>query len=289
MTPPSAHLTAPATLPHRPHTGPNTGPHTGPGARGALRVHRRVAHLMGMPISLALRGRHAIDQRAKVAWAVALDNLEQVDRVFSTYRPDSHISRLNRGDISLDDCPSEVADVLALGEQARVESDGAFDVRHRDPHGNLVLDPSGVVKGWAVQRAARAFDPLPDTDFCLSAGGDMVCRVTDPDRPAWQIGIEDPHTSNRIVAVIPIRHGAVATSALTHRGAHIIDARTGQAPTGVASVTVIADDLTWADIDATAAFAHGHHALRWLTTRPARQGLVIWDNGTPEIYHTQSA
>ena len=47
-----------------------------------------------------------------------------------------------------------------------------------------MLDPSGVVKGWAVQRAARAFDALADTDVCLSAGGDMVCRVRVRDRAA---------------------------------------------------------------------------------------------------------
>jgi thiamine biosynthesis lipoprotein len=252
-------------------------------------VHREVEQVMGMPISLALRGRHAGDQRGRDAWARALAVLRGVDRVFSTYRPESFVSRLGRGEIDLDGCPPEVAAVLALGEQARVASDGAFDVRRRGPRGDLLLDPSGVVKGWAVERAARAFDHLPDTDVCLSAGGDMVCRVVDPDRPAWQVGIEDPRTGDRVVAVVPVRDGAVATSGLGRRGAHIVDARTGEVPTGVASVTVVADSLTWADIDATAAFAHGSDALRWLETRPGRQGVVVWEDGTPEVYRTEPA
>ncbi len=244
-----------------------------------LPVRRRVEHVMGMPISLALRGRHADDRYGEAAWARALATLHEADRVFSTYRPDSYVSRLDRGELTVADCPPEVAEVLALGELARVQSGGAFDVRRPDAGGRAVLDPSGVVKGWAVQRAAHAFDALADTDFCLSAGGDMVCRVTDPERPAWRIGIEDPHLPSRVVAVVPLRNGALATSALTHRGPHIVDARTGQVPTGVSSVTVVADDLTWADIDATAAFAHGADALRWLASRPGRRGVVVRSDG----------
>lgn len=237
---------------------------------------------MGMPISLALRGRHADDRYGDAAWARALATLHEADRVFSTYRPDSHVCRLDRGEVTVADCPPEVGEVLALGELARVQSGGAFDVRRPDATGRAVLDPSGVVKGWAVQRAAHAFDALADTDFCLSAGGDMVCRVTDRDRPEWRIGIEDPHDPSRLVAVVPLRNGALATSALTHRGAHIVDARTGDVPAGVSSVTVVADDLTWADIDATAAFARGSDALRWLGARDGRRGVVVWSDGRVE-------
>lgn len=249
-------------------------------------VHREVAHLMGMPISLALRGRHASDDRGACAWEQVLESLREVDRVFSTYRPDSYISRLGRGEVRVDDCPPEVAHVLGLGELARVQSDGAFDVWRAGPGGRKVLDPSGVVKGWAVERAARVLDSLGATDYCLSAGGDMVCRVVNGDAPDWRIGIEDPRTWNRIVAVVPVRNGAVATSGLSHRGAHILDARTGEVPSGVASVTVAGDSLTWADIDATAAFAHGQNALRWLSTRRARRGVVVWDDGTVETYRS---
>jgi FAD:protein FMN transferase len=256
---------------------------------GASRVHRQVTQLMGMPISLALRGRHAGDDRGRAAWADAVETLRQADRVFSTYRPDSFVSRLGRGEVGVEDCPSEVAEVLRLGEQARVESDGAFDVRRPGPDGGVVLDPSGVVKGWAVERSARVFDALDETDFCLSAGGDMVCRVAGPGSPAWQIGIEDPRTWNRLVAVVPVRNGAVATSGLSRRGAHIVDARTGVVPSGVASVSVVGDSLVWADIDATAAFAHGRDALRWLSTRPARKGVVVWEDGRAETYDTAVA
>ncbi|MGY2874072.1 FAD:protein FMN transferase [Marmoricola sp. URHA0025 HA25] len=243
---------------------------------------RYVDHVMGMPISLALRGRHTHDHQALEAWSEVMADLREVDRVFSTYRPDSHVSRLGRGEITVADCPSEVVEVLALGHRARLESGGAFDVRRRAADGRVVLDPSGVVKGWAVERAAAWLHALGDTDFCLSAGGDMVCHVEDPDSPAWRIGIEHPGDTTRLVDVVELRQGALATSGAAHRGDHIVDARSGRVPARVASVTVIAESLTWADIDATAAYALDGHAATWLRTRAGRTGLVVWADGTVE-------
>ena len=240
-------------------------------------VHRRVAHTLGMPISLAVRGRHASDAAGEEAWHEALGVLDRADRMFSTYRDDSVVSRLDRGELGIDDCPDEVVQVLALGERARLESGGAFDVRRSDAAGVEHLDPSGVVKGWAVDRAAEPLRQLADTDFCLSAGGDMVCHTV-TGAPPWRVGIEDPHHPSRIVAMVPVANGAVATSGLVHRGAHVVDARTGRVPTAVASVTVVGPDLVWADIDATACFALGAEAEGWLRSR-GRTALLVWADG----------
>lgn len=241
-------------------------------------MKRYVVQLMGMPISLALRGAHTDDGPAAAAWAEVVTELRWADVVFSTYRADSYLSRLSRGEIALTDCPPEVAEVLALGRRAEAESGGAFSVWLPGPDGRH-LDPTGVVKGWATQRAARALERLPGTDFCLSAGGDMVCRSRIGERP-WQIGIEDPADPSRILAMIPVGNGAVATSGTARRGAHLLDARTGRQPSGVSAVTVVAPELTWADIDATAAFALGAGAADWLATRPGRLSLVVWADGT---------
>jgi thiamine biosynthesis lipoprotein len=235
---------------------------------------------MGMPISLALRGRHAGSPVGAAAWAEALAELREADTIFSTYRDDTWISRLGRGEVALADCPAVVREVLDLGEQARQESGGAFAVRRRGADGRSVLDPSGVVKGWAVQRAAAPLLALDDTDVCLSAGGDMVCLVADPDRPAWRIGVEDPRALERVVAIVPVRNGAVATSGSARRGAHVVDARTGLAPTALASVTVVGPDLTWADIDATCALALGPNGESWLRARPGRSAVVVRADGT---------
>lgn len=240
-------------------------------------VYRRVAHVMGMPISLALRGRHAADDLGEEAWHEALGVLERADRIFSTYRDDSVVSRLDRGELAMESCPDEVFQVMALAERARVESDGAFDVRRPDAAGVERLDPSGVVKGWAADRAAEPLRHLAETDFCLSAGGDIVCHTV-TGAPPWRVGVEDPHAPNRIVAVVPVANGAVATSGLVHRGAHVVDARTGYVPTALASVTVVGPDLVWSDIDATAALALGAEAETWLRRR-GRTALLVWADG----------
>ncbi|GAA3247551.1 FAD:protein FMN transferase [Pseudonocardia petroleophila] len=232
---------------------------------------RHVEHVMGMPISVALRGRHAADARGSAAWADALAVLRAADRVFSTYRPGSVISRLGRGEIALADCPPEVAEVLGIGDAARRASGGAFDV-HR-PDGTL--DPSGVVKGWAAERAAVHLVALPETDFCLSAGGDVVCRTLDPDAAPWRIGVEDPHDTGRVAAVVPLHTGAVATSGTARRGNHVVDGRTGRPSEGVASVTVVGDSLTVVDVDATAAFALGSDGEDWLAGRGHRAVFVV--------------
>jgi thiamine biosynthesis lipoprotein len=247
-------------------------------------TRRRVEQIMGLPVSLALRGRHTDDELAEAAWTAAVALLRDVDRDFSTYREDSWISRLGRDEVGVEDCPPEVSEVLELGERARRESAGAFDVRRTGADGATVLDPSGVVKGWAVQRAAQLFTTLDATDVCLSAGGDMVCRSAAPGSRGWRIGIEDPADPSRVIAVVPVRNGAVATSGAAHRGAHISHGRSGVVPTAVASVTVVAADLTWADIDATAAYAQDADALSWLRGRPGRTGLVVWADGRTELF-----
>jgi thiamine biosynthesis lipoprotein len=245
----------------------------------AADVRRRVEQVMGLPVSLALRGRHAGGPAADDAWRAVVEELREVDRVFSTYRAESWVSRLGRGEADTADAPHDVREVLDLGERARLESGGAFDVV-RDG----VLDPSGVVKGWAVARAARHLRALDDTDFCLSAGGDMVVHVAAHDRPDWRIGIEHATDPRRVRAVVPLRSGALATSGLAHRGAHVVDARTGLAPSTLASVTVIGPDLTWADIDATAALALDAEAPAWLATRPGRTAYLQWVDGRTETF-----
>jgi FAD:protein FMN transferase len=249
---------------------------------GTARPWRAVVQVMGMPVSVALRGRHAGDLAGQSAWREAVATLRDVDRVFSTYRPDSVVRRLDRGELALDACPPEVREVLDIGERARVASAGAFDVRRPGPDGVRALDPSGVVKGWAVERASRPLRRLPDTDVCLAAGGDLVAHVADPDGAPWSIGIEDPHDPRRTCARVPVRRGAVATSGAAHRGAHVTDARTGRAPRHLASVTVVADDLTTADVDATAAWALDADGPAWLRGR-GRDGLVVHADGRREV------
>ena len=110
----------------------------------------------------------------------------------------------------------------------------------------------------------------------------MICRTVRPDREPWRVGIENPRDPCRLIARIPVFNGGIATSGTAHRGRHLVDARTGLPPSGVASVTVVADSLTWADIDATAAYALGAEAADWLRMR-SRTGLVVWADGSTTV------
>lgn len=202
-----------------------------------------VEMIMGLPFSLHVRGSAepaAVSAAAAAVWA----DLRRYDEIFSTYRGDSVISRINRGDLPLADAPAIVADVLAIGERARLMTGGAFDLRYAGR-----LDPAGVVKGWAAQRAARRLESL-GADWYLSAGGDIALRS--PSGRPWRIGIEDPADQAAMLAVVQVSSGAVATSGSAHRGQHIVNPTTGRAAGGVVQATVLGPELVWADVFATA-------------------------------------
>lgn len=239
---------------------------------------RYVEHVMGMPLSLALRGRHRDDSRARAAWAAVTAELREADAVFSTYRESSWVQRHNRGERP--PARPDVTEVLALAEAASAASDGAFSVWLPGPDGRPRLDPSGVVKGWAVERAARHLAALPDTDFCLALAGDLVCRADDPDGPGWRIGVADPRDETRLLSVVELRTAALATSGTSRRGGHLVDGRTGRPAAGLAQVSVIAPSLTDADVWATTVFALGDEGQEWLAGRPQTAGLLVRTDGS---------
>ena len=209
-----------------------------------------VRHIMGMPIE--------IDVRDPVDVEPAFDWLREVDAVFSTYREDSEISRLDRGELTVAGCRPEVDEVLRRCMELERATDGYFSVR---PAGRL--DPSGFVKGWAVDRAAALLAAAGAERFCINAGGDVVARGRpDPGRP-WRVGIRHPADLERLAAVLAVEDLCVATSGEYERGAHIVDPHTRRPPSGLLSVTIVGGDLATADAYATAAFAMGADGPDW--------------------------
>ena len=208
---------------------------------------------------------------------------ERVDELFSTWRDDSEISRIGRGELAVADASPAVATVLALCDEVRALSGGAFDVtfgaRARlDPRPGLgPLDPSGLVKGWAVERAAAMLLDAGVRQFCINAGGDVVVRGRPPAQAAWRIGIQHPWERDKVAAVVAITSGAVATSGRTERGDHVIDPRTARPASGLMSATVVGQDLAIADALATAAIAFGSIGAPWLADVAA---FGITDEGT---------
>lgn len=245
-------------------------------ARGRHRAW--VEQIMGMPISVHVRGAGAREPAAAAAASKAFADLRVADARFSTYRDDSEISRLHRGELDLDSCDPAVREVHRLCEAARVRTDGYVDAWSIPGRAGL-FDPTVLVKTWAVARAARAFDAVPALALAVGAGGDILLRPGDEPGP-WRIGIEDPLDRTRILATVPVRDGGIATSGVAARGAHIFDPFTGQPATDVLSATVIGPSLLWADVWATAAVARGESAVDWVRTLHGTSGILVLADGT---------
>jgi thiamine biosynthesis lipoprotein len=208
---------------------------------------------------------------------------ERVDELFSTWRDDSEISRIGRGELPSRDVSPEVATVLALCDDVCRLSGGVFDITFGaraaiDPRPGLgPLDPSGLVKGWAVERAATMLLDAGARSFCINAGGDVAVRGRPSSDDAWRIGIQHPWERGKLAAVVRLVEGAVATSGCYERGDHVVDPRTGLPAHGLASVTVVGPDLTMADAYATAAVALGTEGMAWLAERPEVEAMAVTD------------
>ncbi|OIJ66732.1 FAD:protein FMN transferase [Streptomyces mangrovisoli] len=236
-------------------------------------VVRHAEEVMGTVFSFDVRGGEGAVVRAALTEAVA--SLHRVNEVFSTYRENSQVSRLARGELTVAECDPEVAEVLDLAAEAERVSDGWFSARYQGR-----TDPTGIVKGWAAERAARLIAAAGVHGVSVNGGGDVqMIGAPEPLRP-WRVGVSDPLRPGGLAAVVSSAGAdelAVATSGTAERGAHIVDPRTGKsAVTDLVSVTVIGPRLTFVDCWATAAFAMGSRAgLDWLESLPGVEGLLI--------------
>jgi len=234
---------------------------------------------MGMPISVHLRGPRVTSREVDARVGAAFAELRRIDALFSTYRPESEISRFNRGELTLRQCHMHVQEVALLAESARDRTDGSFDVHLPAPSGRRWFDPSGLVKGWAVERASDCFADLVDHDLCLNAGGDVLLS-SNTEAPPWRVGIEHPSRRSGLLAVLAMGSGAVATSGSAHRGAHIIDPSSGTPAHAVRAATVTGPSLMWVDVYATAAVARGPQAISWLDGLPGYEALLVDQHGS---------
>lgn len=221
---------------------------------------------MGTVFSIDVRGQ-AIDPEEVedvVRW------LHWVDATFSTYQPDSQISRLGRGELTVADCAPEVGEIMDRCERLRGDTDGYFSAY---PHG--ALDPSGVVKGWAIEQASDRLRRAGSANHCVNGGGDVQCAGDAAPGQPWRVGIAHPLRPGDLAAVVTGTDLAVATSGTAERGAHVIDPHTGRAPEVLASLTLVGRHLSDVDALATAAFAMGPAARDWVERTPGIEGFAV--------------
>jgi thiamine biosynthesis lipoprotein len=224
--------------------------------------------MMGTVVSADLRAANPAIERAAVADATRW--LQWVDDTFSTYKASSPVSRVGRGEMPLEAAPFALRWVLSECEAIRRATTGYFDVRATG-----TLDPSGFVKGWAFEHASQLLVQAGVANHSLNAGGDVRFRGTPGDGRRWRAGVAHPLAPGALCAVVELDDEAIATSGTAERGGHVIDPLTSRPAVALASVTVIAADLTTADVTATAALAMGTAAIDWLSTLERCDAYVI--------------
>ncbi len=209
----------------------------------------------------------------QLAEAVAI--LHRADATFSTWRPDSPVSRLRRGEITRAQAPAEVAEVLHRCAVARDLSAGWFDPWAM-PDG---FDPSGYVKGWAAQNALAAFRAGGTCGVLVNAAGDIASAGGPAEGRPFRIGITDPHSPLRLAAIVELT-GAIATSGTYERGEHLIDPRSGRPAARAASASVTGPDLGLADALATALAVAGEPGLALIEKLDGYEALIINSDGS---------
>ena len=221
---------------------------------------------MGMPVT--------VDVRDPNASAGALDDvyadLVRTDRLFSPFLPESEISRIRDGRLAVAEAGPLVHEVLELCRVFERDTDGYFSAWHEGK-----LDPSGLVKGWAIARGAAILDSRGYRDYFIDAGGDVMTRGHSGPRAAWRVGIRHPVERDKVVRVILASDLAVATSGTYEKGSHIYDPHTGAPATELLSMTVVGPRIVEADVYATAAFAMGLAGLEFIEGRAGYEAYAI--------------
>jgi len=223
--------------------------------------------IMGMPVTVEI---------VRLADAALMDEVftwfEAVDRRFSTYKPDSEISSINRRTHPSGEWSGEMREVLALCETTRRDSGGYFDAR--TPSG--AIDPSGIVKGWAILGAARMIDRSGYSNYYVDAGGDIQSSGVNAAGQPWRVGVRNPFDPAEIIKVVEPCGRGVATSGTYVRGQHIyVPGHPEKKIEDVVSLTVIGANILEADRFATAAFAMGRGGIAFIERTPGLEGYQV--------------
>lgn len=205
----------------------------------------------------------------------AIELLHELDARFSPYRPDSEISRIRSGEITAEHAHPEVRFVIAECARLQAATDGYFSA-----YASGLFDPSGYVKGWAIERVSDLLRSAGSTSHCVNGGGDVQCVGIAGDKP-WRVGISDPRAPGALVTTIAGQDLAVATSGTAERGSHILDPHTGlPVENALLSLTVTGRAVTICDAYATAGFAMGTGARAWFSKQHSVLALGIAQDGT---------
>jgi FAD:protein FMN transferase len=227
--------------------------------------------LWDMPITISIADQKSTE---KIIHAT-FDYFSHIDDVFNTFRKDSEMSRINNNSLPRPKWSKEVNEVIDLCELTKQQTNGYFEIQRGG-----ILDPLGIVKGWAVHKACIKLLDAGFKNFYIEAGGDIETHGYNCKGKSWSVGIRNPFNRRQIVKKLLIRDKGIATSGTYIRGSHIINPFTLHTPvTGIVSLTVIAPDILEADRFATGAFAMGKKGISFIETLKNAEGYMIDSRG----------
>lgn len=226
--------------------------------------------IMGMPAVIEI-----VDSKAtEKVFKEIFDYLISVDERFSTYKKDSEITLYNEGKITERDLSDDLKKVLKLSEETKNKTDGFFDIAY-----NEKIDPSGLVKGWAIYNASEILRQKGFKNFYVEIAGDIEVAGLNNEGKKWAIGIRNPFNRGENVKVVYLSDRGIATSGNYERGEHIYNPREKIKAKEIASLTVIGPNIYEADRFATAAFAMGFEGIYFIEKLPGFEGYMIDHNG----------
>lgn len=245
-----------------------------------------------------------------------LVEIGRLDRIFSLYRADSELVRLN-GDGRIARPSDDLVQVF--GESLRIAgiSGGAFDptiqplwwLEARGGGSAAELEQAlGLVDFSAVDLGTREIGfSRPGMAASLNgiAQGYITDRITDllandgfeqamielgetralgaaPNGAPFSVGLVDPLAPTTIARQLPLSSAALAVSGGyglrldASGGNHILDPATGRSPTSLSQVAVIAPRAVWADALSTAISVAGEAAAPGLLTHYKGSRAILW-------------
>jgi thiamine biosynthesis lipoprotein len=223
--------------------------------------------LMGMPVTVEVVDAAATQATLDPVFAY----FTYVDEKFSTYKACSEISLINKQALTVAAASADMRTIFALAEATKQATNGYFDIAH-----NGLYDPSGIVKGWAIDNAAAILRQKGFANFYVEAGGDIQAVGKNRRGENWRVGIRNPFNMNEVVKVLSVSDCGVATSGTYIRGQHIYNPKNnGQRMTEIVSLTVIGPNIYEADRFATAAFAMGCEGILFIEALEGFEGYMI--------------
>lgn len=226
---------------------------------------------MGMPVIVEIADHGAKEEDISAIFAY----FHYIDRTFSTYKNDSEMMQINRGERQEKDYSNEMKKIFALAEKTKRATKGYFDIKRKG-----IIDPSGIVKGYAIQQAAILLEKKGYKNFYVSIAGDTEVRGKKNSKTAWRVGVENPFNRTELIKIVALENKGIATSGTYIRGQHIYNPKNNvQNEAIIVSLTVIGPNVYEADRFATAAFAMGEKGIAFIQRQKDLEGYMVLQTG----------